>query len=87
MNIGWFVWTTQKIKDGRLVKSISETFALCYLLQAVVMVRAQFTNPMGHTMLHWLISAIFLVIGLLYGIIRFGFRAKDFELPGGIQDD
>ena len=47
--IGWVVWKSQGIKDGRLARALTETFCVSYGLQSLVMLRAQFTNPTGHT--------------------------------------
>jgi hypothetical protein len=35
--IGYLVWSTRDIKDGRLLRSLSEAFAICYLLQSAAM--------------------------------------------------
>lgn len=82
LGVGWFVWNTKSIKDGRLFRAVSETFAICYLLQAAVMARAQWTNPGGHSIAHTVIAVAFLIVGLLYAYIRLGGKLKDFELPG-----
>jgi hypothetical protein len=79
--IGWFVWTTKKITDGRIVRAISEVFALAYILQALVMLRAQFTNPRGHSFFHWMVALVFTAIGAGYTLVRLGGRIKDFSLP------
>lgn len=85
--IGWIVWKSQSIKDGRLARSLSEVFAISYVLQGLVMLRAQFTNPKGHTFLHWYVALIFLAIGGGYGFIRWVRRGgiKLFALP--LSDD
>ena len=82
LGIGWIVWKTRDITDGRLKRAISESLAICYLLQAVTMIRAQITNPNGHHALHWLIAIIFVCIGALYAYLRFVKKIKAFELPG-----
>ena len=82
LGLGWFVWSTKSIKDGRLMRAVSETFCFCYILQALTMLRAQFTDSNGHSLLHWLIAILFLATGVLYGSIRFGRKLKGFELPG-----
>jgi hypothetical protein len=80
--IGLLVWAICEIRDGRLMKAISESFAICYLLQAIVIFRAQFTNPDGHSYFHWLIAILFLLISLSYGYIRLIKKVKSYELPG-----
>lgn len=79
--IGWLVWSTQDIKDGRLMRATSETFAICYTLQAAAMLRAQFTSPQGHTIIHWFLALVFLFIGVSYGYVRLFKKMKAFELP------
>ena len=86
LSIGWLVWSTKDINDGRLLRVISETFAVCYSLQSLAMLRAQFTNPNGHTLIHWLVSILFLCIGSLYAYIRLFHGIKTFELPGMGED-
>jgi hypothetical protein len=84
--IGWIVWKSQTIKDGRLARSLSEVFAVSYVLQGIVMLRAQFTNPAGHTWLHWQVALVFLFIGFGYGFIRWVKKIKLFALPGANED-
>ena len=86
LTIGYFVYSTQDIKDGRLMRSVSETFAICYILQSLTMLRAQFSNPNGHSLFHWIIAMIFLFIGLSYAYIRLVKKIKVYELPS-ISDD
>lgn len=83
VSIGWFVWRTQDITDGRLKKVICETFGVTYLLQGIVMLKAHTSLPKGHNPIHLLLAFIFLTIGSLYGYMRFIKQIKVFELPGG----
>lgn len=85
--VGWFVWTTKDINDSRLMRAVSETFCICYCLQSISMLRAQFTSPHGHTFIHWFIAIIFLLIGLGYGYIRYIKKIKSYSLPGSAADD
>ena len=82
--VGWIVFKSSEFTDGRLLRCVSEAFSMCYLTQAVVMIRAQFTNPSGHRLEHWIVAVISLVVGLLYLIIRFFKKIKDFDLPRSI---
>ena len=86
LTIGYFVYATQDIKDGRLMRSISETFAICYILQSLTMLRAQFSNPNGHSLFHWIIAMLFLLIGFSYAYIRVIKKIKAYELPS-VSDD
>jgi len=82
LSIGWVVWKSQGLQDGRLARALSETFCISYSLQALVMLRAQFTNPNGHTVLHWQIALLFLALGVAYGYVRWIKKIKYFALPG-----
>ena len=42
--IGWLIWKLREITDGRIGQAIAESFAICYLLQFGVMLRAQFRH-------------------------------------------
>lgn len=82
LGIGWLVWRCSSINDGRVQRIICETFAICYGLQALVMIRAQIANPNGHSLLHTGILLIFAVLATLYGYLRYVKKIKSFELPG-----
>ena len=85
--IGWVVWKSQSIKDGRLARALTETFCVSYSFQSIVMLRAQFTNPTGHTWLHWYIALVFACLGCGYGYIRFYKKIRYFALPNDRGDD
>ena len=82
LGIGYLVWNTKDIKDGRLIRALTETFALSYGLQAAAMLRAQISNPDGHSYFHWFILFLFVSVSGLYGFSRFAKKIKDYELPG-----
>mmetsp|Transcript_12996 Transcript_12996/g.12617 ORF Transcript_12996/g.12617 Transcript_12996/m.12617 type:complete len:183 (-) Transcript_12996:394-942(-) len=82
LGIGYLVWRTREIKDGRLQKAVTETFALCYGLQALAMFRAQLTSPEGYSLFHWFIIILFACVSGLYTYSRFSTKIKSFELPG-----
>jgi drug/metabolite transporter (DMT)-like permease len=85
--IGWVVWKSQSIKDGRLARALTETFCVSYSFQSLVMLRAQFTNPKGHTWLHWNIAIFFGCLGIGYGYVRFYKKIKYFALPNEHNDE
>jgi hypothetical protein len=87
LSIAWVVWKSQGIKDGRLARALTETFAVSYCLQSLVMLRAQFTNPEGHTYLHWQIAVVFGLLGVGYGYIRWVKKIKYFALPNDHDED
>jgi uncharacterized protein YjeT (DUF2065 family) len=79
--VGWIVYRCAELTDGRLLRSVSEAFAVCYIAQGLVMARAQFTDPFGHRIEHWIVALMCLLIGALYAVIRFFKKIKDFDLP------
>jgi len=86
ISIGYIVWKLRDIGDGRVGKLIAETFAVCYTLQAIVIMRAQFSNPKGHDLWHWILLLIYIAFAVMYFYLRCsngGKRIKVFELPGG----
>jgi hypothetical protein len=80
--IGWLIWRLRDITDGRMGQAIAEAFAVCYLLQFLVMLRAQFSNPDGHSLLHWVVALVFGGLAYSFVYIRFFKKIKFFELPG-----
>jgi hypothetical protein len=82
LGIGYLVWNTKDIRDGRLIRALTETFALSYGLQALAMLRAQISNPDGHSFFHWFILFLFVCVSGLYAYSRFAKKIKDYELPG-----
>lgn len=83
ISIGYIVWKLRFAGDGRRVgRVIAETFCVCFILQALVILRAQLTNPAGHDVWHWMLAITYFVYGALYGYIRFVKKIKAFELPG-----
>ena len=84
-SIGWIVFKLRSVGDGRVGKLIAESFAVCYSLQTLVILRAQMTNPKGHDLWHWLLFIIYLGFAAIYSHLRFangGNKIKVFELPG-----
>ena len=84
--IGYLVYHTRTIKDGRLMRATTEAFGLCYGLQALVILRAQFASPEGHSTLHWVVALVFASFSALYVAARLSKRLKDFEMLGEGQD-
>ena len=81
---GWILWHVRPVDDGRFRKHVCEALLVCYALQALAVLRAQFTGQ--HTLINWI--AIFVYVGLsaMYGSHRFGKGGnsiKVYELPTG----
>jgi hypothetical protein len=85
LGIGWLTWSARVFRDGRLMKIVSETFAITYILHFVVLVRAQYSTN-EHSLLHWTLSFVFLLIGSLYLYIRLSSSLKEYDLPGSFSD-
>ena len=87
--LGWLVWRVDRVglSDGRIKRIICETFAICYLVQFVILVRAQYAVPVGHSPFHMFVATIFAAIGCLYGYMRYIKKIKSFELPTASRDN
>ena len=72
MSIGWLIWKLRDVTDGRIGQAIAEAFAICYVLQFVVICRAQFTDSKGHFITHWALATIFAMLSYAYIYIRSG---------------
>ncbi len=86
MGVGWIVWRSRNLKDSRLQKIFCESFALIYLVEAVIMARAEYTTDDGHSAIHILIIISFMLTGLMYAIMRFWKGIKHNGLPGTHDD-
>ena len=80
ITVGWLIYRMGPLADKGINIAVSEAFSICYLAQSMVMLRAQFTNPSGHSIFHWLIILLFAFLGSLYVYVRF--LKKKFILPG-----
>lgn len=81
---GWILWHIRFVDDGMFRRHVCEALFVCYMLQALAVIRAQFTDR--HVLINWV--AIILLIGMsfLYGSFRFGKGGnliKIYELPTG----
>ena len=70
--------------DGRFRKHVSEALLVCYALQTLAILRAQFTDrPL---FVNWFVMVIMSIMALAYGSFRFrrgGNLIKIYELPMG----
>ena len=81
---GWILWHVRNVDDGRFRKHTCEALFVCYVLQAVAVLRAQFTDR--HTWINWVAIALLLSLSLAYATFRFGKGGnliKIYELPTG----
>lgn len=80
--VGWIILHLRNVDDGRFRRSVCEALVWCYALQAVVVLRAQFTDR--YTWINWFASTILILIGGAYGVFRYGKGGnliKIYELP------
>lgn len=80
--LGWILFNIRKVDDGLFRKSTCEALCVCYLLQSLTVIRAQFTDR--RTNMNWIAIFVLSTVGLLYGTFRFsrkGSMIKVYELP------
>lgn len=79
---GWMVWRTRLVSDAIVRRTFCQAYCICFLLQALVLLRAQVASPENHSMLHW-INILFLgALSCAYGYFLVFKSIKAFELPG-----
>ena len=82
MACGWILWHIRRVDDGLFRRHVCEALLVCYVLQAAVVLRAQFTDR--HLLINWIAIAALLVLAGLYASFRFGKGGnliKIYELP------
>ncbi|KAL3809306.1 hypothetical protein ACHAXA_009430 [Cyclostephanos tholiformis] len=80
--MGWITFNIRSVDDGRFRRSVCESLCLCYLLQALAVLRAQFTDRKNT--INWIAIVLLSAIGSSYGTFRFGRGGnmiKVYELP------
>ena len=80
--MGWIVVHLRSVDDGRFRRSVCEALFVCYTLQAIAVLRAQFTDR--RNMINWVAILVLAGIGSCYGRFRFGkggSMIKVYELP------
>jgi hypothetical protein len=81
---GWILWHVRPVDDGRFRKHICEALFICYVLQALAVMRAQFTDR--HSVVNWIAIVVLTTLASAYGSFRFrkgGNLIKIYELPTG----
>ena len=81
---GWILWHVRAVDDGRFRKHVCEALAVCYSLQALAVLRAQFTDRNAY--INWFAIVLLSVMAMAYGSFRFrkgGNIIKIYELPTG----
>jgi hypothetical protein len=80
---GWILWHIRRVDDGLLRRHVCEALLVCYILQALTVLRAQFTEN-RKLLINWIAIAILLILSMAYGSFRFGKGGnliKIYELP------
>jgi hypothetical protein len=80
---GWILWHVRPVDDGRFRKHICEALFVCYVLQALAVARAQFTDR-KHSIINWIAFVLLTILASAYGSFRFrkgGNLIKIYELP------
>ncbi len=80
--MGWIIFHIRSVDDGRYRRSVCESLCVCYMLQALAVLRAQFTDRKNT--INWIAIVLLLAIGTCYGRFRFGkggSMIKVYELP------
>ena len=80
--MGWIIFHIRSVDDGRFRRSVCEALFVCYLLQAIAVLRAQFTERQN--VFNWVAICLLSLIGFCYGRFRFGKGGnmiKVYELP------
>ena len=82
MACGWILWHIRFVDDGKFRRSVCEALCICYVLQALAVARAQFTDR--HTWVNWVAIIIMMMLVYAYASFRFGKGGnliKIYELP------
>lgn len=79
---GWILWHVRKVDDGLFRRHVCEALFVCYLLQALAVLRAQLTDR--HVLINWMAILVLGALSFAYGAFRFrkgGNLIKVYELP------
>jgi len=86
--MGWIIFHLRSVDDGRFRRSVCEALFVCYMLQSIAVLRAQFTERSNFV--NWIAISILGSMGLAYGRFRFGNGGqliKVYELPSKMSSD
>lgn len=79
---GWMVWRTRLVSDALIRRTFCQAYCICFLLQALALLRAQLSAPESHSSLHWINILLLGGLGIAYGYFLVFKTIKAFELPG-----
>lgn len=82
---GWILWHIRRVDDGLFRRHVCEALFVCYVLQALAVLRAQLTDTSGAPAFVNIVAILFLLtLSVAYGSFRFGnggHLIKIYELP------
>lgn len=79
---GWLVWQTRKVSDALIRRTFCQAYCLSFLMQALILFRAQIASPENHSPIHWLAILFFIILSSGYGYFIALRPIKAFQLPG-----
>ena len=77
------MWHIRRVDDGLFRRHVCEALLVCYVLQALVVLRAQLTED-RYLFINWIAIAVLIVLAGFYASFRFrkgGNLIKIYELP------
>lgn len=81
LTIGYITYKIRQIPDHKTRQILCEAFSICYATQALVLSRAQISQPVLHGFGGFCFIIVCATLSGFYGWIRFNGSIKVFELP------
>ncbi len=78
---GWLALQTRRAGDARVKRAMGEAYSISYGMQALALLRAHISSPDRHSFGNLVIIVILASISAFYGVARFCYGIKVFELP------
>ena len=82
--VGWILYNVRSVDDGNFRRTVCEALMTCYAVQALAVIRAQFTEHSSRNVINWLAIGFLCNFSAMYGTFRFGKGGgmiKIYELP------
>ncbi len=78
---GWLALQTRRAGDARVKRAMGEAYSISYGMQALALLRAHIASPERHGYGSIVVIVILFSISAFYGVARFFYGIKVFELP------
>ncbi len=78
---GWLALQTRRAGDARVKRAMGEAYSISYGMQALALLRAHISSPERHGYGNLVIIVTLFCISAFYGVARFCYGIKVFELP------